>query len=88
MTPRDPVDVLKQQLARELINALKGWKPTEIYFRLRLDQPRVWELRRGKLERFSLQRLVRLLGEMRYEVVVTVSKQPSVQPLKRGVSRS
>ena len=88
MVSRDPVDTLKHQLALELVNALKSWKPTEIYFRLRLDQPRVWELRRGKLERFSLQRLVRLLAEMQYEVTLTIAKQPRGQPLKRGVSRS
>ena len=88
MPQRDPVEPLKQQLAGELVLALKSWRPTEIYFRLRLDQPRVWELRHGKLARFSLQRLVRLLDDMKYDVSVSVTKRTLVRlRSKEGVSR-
>lgn len=83
MRREDPVLPLKRQLAGDLAGALKGWRPTEIYFRLRLDQPRVWELRHGRLERFSLQRLVRLLAELGYDTSISVVKRG----VKAGVSR-
>ena len=69
----DPVPELKRQLAAELVRALKGWAPTEVWFRFRLDQPRLWELRRGQLHRFSLQRLVRLLVEAGRGVTISVT---------------
>lgn len=73
----DPIPELKAQLAGELVRALKGWQPTEAHARLGLDQPRLWDLRHGRLERFSLQRLIRLLALLRYRVAIT---------LQRGIS--
>ena len=75
MLRSDPIPALKDQLAEELVKALKGWQPTETQARLGLDQPRLWDLRHGRLERFSLQRLIRLLALLRYKATVTLERR-------------
>lgn len=69
----DPVPELKRQLAAELVRALRGWSPGDVWYRLKLDHARLWELRHARLDRFSLQRLVRLLVEADKNVTVTVT---------------
>lgn len=43
---------------------------------MRIDQPRISDLRRGRLERFSIERLIRLLYQMDYRLEVTVVDSP------------
>ena len=70
-----PHPELKQQLAAELVRAIAGWTPGELIYRTRIDQPRVSDLRRGRLERISLTRLIRWLADMDRDVNVTVRKR-------------
>src|SRR5687768_5547690 len=56
---RDPASDLKQQLGAELARLMVGWTTSELYFALEVDQPRISELRRQKLDRFSIESLVR-----------------------------
>ena len=70
----DPVPVLKRQLAQELVRAIDGWTPGQLIYRIRIDQPRVSDLRRGRLERISLARLIRWLHGMGRVVELSVSR--------------
>lgn len=78
----DPIPELKRQLACELVRVTEGWTPTELGFFMGVDQPRVSDLRRGKLDRFSVESLIRFLKRMDHSVQVTVLKDRPV--LRRG----
>lgn len=70
----DPVPELKRQLAAELVRAIDGWTPGQLIYRIRIDQPRVSDLRRGRLERISLARLIRWLHGMNRVVELRIVK--------------
>jgi predicted XRE-type DNA-binding protein len=53
---------------------MSGWTTSQLTFRLRIDQPRISDLRRGRLERFSLERLIRLVHEMGWRVELTLAQ--------------
>jgi predicted XRE-type DNA-binding protein len=71
----DPVEEIKRQLAAELVRAIEGWTPGQLVAWIDIDQPRVSDLRRGRLERISIARLVRWLDEMGCDVRVCVERQ-------------
>jgi predicted XRE-type DNA-binding protein len=72
MPAADPVAVLKEQLARSVVERLDGWTQANAAELLRTDQPRMSDLRRGRLTRFSLEHLIRLAwrvgGDVRLEL--------------------
>jgi predicted XRE-type DNA-binding protein len=72
MLRNDPIPALKQQLAAELLRLMQGWRTTELRARMRIDQPRISDLRRGRLDRFSLDRLVRLVHDLDHRVELSV----------------
>ena len=72
MRRADPIAALKRQLAAELVRAIQGWTPGQLIHRINIDQPRVSDLRRGRLERISLERLIRWLDGMGRTVDVSV----------------
>jgi len=72
MRHRDPIPDLKRQLAEELVRVIAGWTPGQLIYRMRIDQPRVSDLRRARLERISVERLVRWLHQMEQRVDVRV----------------
>lgn len=79
MSPRpDPIPELKRQLASEIVRALDGWSLGEIAVFFGVDQPRLSNLRRGKLERFSVDGLIRVLAppRTRRRVELRVVKEP------------
>ena len=57
----DPVPVLKIQLANLIVRRIAGWTQVNAASLLNTSQPRVSDLRNGRLERFSLEQLVRLV---------------------------
>jgi len=71
----DPIPELKRQLAAKLLRVMQGWTTSELVARMRIDQPRISDLRRGRLERFSVERLIRLLSEMHHRVDLTVVEE-------------
>ena len=72
----DPVPALKAQLANELRVAIDGWETQELCYFLRTDQPRVSNLRNGRIERFSLEQLIRFRARMQVDVVITTRPAP------------
>lgn len=68
----DPVPDLKERFAREIVEVIEGWTQWNAALLLHTDQPRVSDLRRGKLERFSLEQLIRMLARINRRVDVTI----------------
>jgi predicted XRE-type DNA-binding protein len=61
MRAPDPIPPLKQQLARELVDRVHGWRLELAASLLGIDWARVSKLRNGRLQRFSLERLIRCI---------------------------
>lgn len=57
----DPVPALKIKLADLIVRRVAGWTQVTAADLLRTNQPRVSDLRNGRLDRFSLEQLVRLV---------------------------
>jgi predicted XRE-type DNA-binding protein len=70
--PKDPIPDLKEQLLREIISLVGSWDQYVAAGRLGIDQPRMSDLKRGRLERFSLERLIRLLASIDQSVEIAV----------------
>ena len=75
----DPIPALKRQLADKVVELLDGWSNTWAAWGAYLPRSRVSELRQGKLDNVSLDRLVRCLAQLDHKVEVTVTRIP-----KRG----
>src|SRR5205814_728164 len=82
MRPRwiDPVPALKQRVADEILSLLRGWNQDYAADFIGATQPKVSELRRGHLDRFTLDRLVRYLSRLHrdIEIVTTPRLEPSI----------
>ena len=61
MSAHDPIPALKRQLAELLVERVEGWSQTDAAHLLGTDQPRLSDLRAGRLERFSLEQLIRFV---------------------------
>lgn len=62
MEHEDPIPQLKQQLAELVVERLHGWSQIYAANFLGTDQPRISDLRRGRLNRFSLEQLIRFVS--------------------------
>ena len=71
--PPDPVPALKQQVAAAVVAQLDQWTQPMAAELLRTDQPRVSDLRNGKLERFSLERLIRFAARRGGTVSISIT---------------
>jgi predicted XRE-type DNA-binding protein len=70
---RDPIPELKRQAGAELAALLDGWNADDVAALIGTDRPRVSELRRGKLDRFSLETLIRYLTRLRRHVELRIT---------------
>ena len=52
---------------------MSGWRTADIAVLIGTDQPRLSDIRRGKLERFSLETLIRFAARLRCRVELHVS---------------
>ena len=73
----DPIPDLKQRAAAALAPLLEGWNADDVAALIGTDRARIMELRRGKLDRFSLETLIRYLTRLgqRVDVHVTPSRR-------------
>lgn len=74
MATVDPIPPLKQ-LGVELARLLAGWNADDIAVVIGTDRPRIAELRRGQLARFSLETLIRYLARLQHRVDLTVTRE-------------
>lgn len=80
MSPRvDPLPALKQRILDEILVLLEDWSQASAAQLLRTTQPRVSELRRGNVEHFSLDRLVRYLSHLGREVELVTTRRPGFE---------
>jgi predicted XRE-type DNA-binding protein len=71
----DPVPALKRRVADEILLLLDGWTQEYAADFMGATQSRMSELRNGKLERFSLDRLVRYLARLGREIEIVTTKR-------------
>lgn len=76
----DPIPGLKEQLRRSILADVGRFNTLVAAHMLGLDESRMSNIEHGRLERFSLQRLVRLLARINRRVDLTVV---TVGPLPR-----
>jgi predicted XRE-type DNA-binding protein len=69
----DPVPALKEQLARIIVERLDGWSQVYAGAFIRAGQPRYSDLRNGRLDRFSLQQLVRFAARVGGQTSLSVT---------------
>jgi predicted XRE-type DNA-binding protein len=74
----DPIPALKRQLAATIATRMEGWEQYNGGAMLHIDGARLSNIRRGQLERFSLQALVRMLVRIGEEVVITTASRQEV----------
>jgi predicted XRE-type DNA-binding protein len=77
----DPVPALKRRVADEILLLLDGWTQEYAANFMGATQSRMSELRRGKLERFSLDRLVRYLARLGREIQIVTTKRATLSVL-------
>ena len=75
----DPIPSLKREAGAELARLVAGWNGDDIAYMLATDRFRVAELRRGKLDRFSLETLIRYLVRGGLCVELRITSPPSVR---------
>jgi predicted XRE-type DNA-binding protein len=76
MPPLDPIPELKRQIGAELAVLLARWNADDVAVLIGTDRPRISELRRGKLGRFSLETLIRYVTRLRHRVELNVVAEP------------
>ena len=74
----DPVPRLKELVAAEIVKRIDGWSQEMAASFLHTDQPRISQLRNGRLDAFSLQRLFRYAAHAGGEVRVAIAWTPTI----------
>lgn len=72
----DPIPELKRQAASELVKLLEGWNSQFVAVEIGTDAPRISDIRRGKLQRFSLETLIRYITRLKMRVELHVVAPP------------
>jgi predicted XRE-type DNA-binding protein len=75
----DPIPALKEHLRRAIVEALEGWSQVNAAAWIGSDQPRISDLRRGKLERISLAQLIQYLARIKRRVELVIHDERSVR---------
>lgn len=90
---RDPSSgesYVKAEIAAGILRSIErsGAAQAEVAARLGVDPPTVSNLVRGRLERFSVERLLRFLNALGHDVDIVVREKPRVAARKRrGTTR-
>lgn len=72
----DPIPDLKEQVGAEIAKRIADRNQVHVALDLETDQPRVSDLKYGKLGRFSLETLIRYLSRLRCRITLTVEDIP------------
>ena len=77
----DPIPALKRQLADAILQLADQTNMHVAARRFGIDVPRMSDLRRGRIARFSLERLIRILAtvDRRVDVDVVATKSGSIR---------
>lgn len=68
--------LVKARLTRLITNAIdeKGWTQKEAAKHLGTSQPKISDLNRGKIDKFSVEKLISFLTDLEHDVTITVKK--------------
>jgi predicted XRE-type DNA-binding protein len=69
----DPIPALKLQLGHELARDLARWRASDVADVIGTEEARISDLRRGRLERFSLETLIRYCSRLSRRVEITIA---------------
>lgn len=69
----DAIPALKQQLADEILASVAQLNVSIAALVLEIDSSRLADLRHGRVSRFSVERLIRLLGKVDRRVTMSVA---------------
>jgi predicted XRE-type DNA-binding protein len=83
----DPIPALKSQLAAELVARLDGWRQDYAGAFIGTTAARVSNLRNGRLDPFSLERLIRFIARDAGDVTLTVTWRSRWEKLRDQRSR-
>ncbi|MEO7520673.1 MAG: XRE family transcriptional regulator, partial [Gemmatimonas sp.] len=72
MDETDPIPALKQQLRDDLVALIGEWEQSVAAGAIKTDQPRMSDLERNRLERFSLETLIRFVTRVECRVDLKV----------------
>jgi predicted XRE-type DNA-binding protein len=68
----DPIPALKRQLAELIVARVRGWSQADAAHFLGTDQARMSDLRHARLDRFSLEQLIRFVSRVDGDVGIRV----------------
>lgn len=74
----DPLPGLKRRVADEILILMDGWSQSFAASFMHVSQSRVSDLRRGNLERISLDRLVQCLSRLDRRIEITTTRMPGL----------
>lgn len=68
--------LVKARLTRLITNAIdeKGWTQKKAAKQLGTTQPKISNLNRGKIDQFSVEKLISFLTDLEHDVTITVKK--------------
>ena len=84
----DPIPALKEQVARAVVDKLDGWTQHNAAALIHSDHRRVGDLRHGRLQRFSLEQLIRFASRLGGTVALDVAWPRRVTPRIRGTAKT
>src|SRR5262249_15935381 len=84
MTRIDPIPALNHQPGAALPPIITGWHRDEIGYVVKADGSRIAELRREKLDRFSLETLIRFLTRLGWRVEIKSLRRRRARDISDG----
>lgn len=83
--PRPEESLAKAELAERIVSILRQRRMTQVQAAaiLKIDQPKVSALMRGRLSGFSIERLLRFLLLLGRDVEISVKPRPRSRPHSR-----
>jgi predicted XRE-type DNA-binding protein len=72
----DPVPALKRRVADEIVVLIEGWSQSFAPSFMDCRQSRVSDLRRGHLERMSLERMLQCLSHLSRNIEINTTRGP------------
>ena len=84
----DPIPQLKQQLLQEILVIANRYTVSHAGYMLGIGTPRMSHLRKGNLERFSLEKLIRILAHVDRRIELHLIDESGPANMRRALEVS